>query len=59
MTTKEAIRILDRRTTIPDNDVSWEEINKAIDLAIKALEANTCDEREKGNCPFYTARGEL
>lgn len=22
-------------------------------------EENTCDEREKGNCPFYTARGDV
>lgn len=22
-------------------------------------EGKTCDEREKGNCPFYTARGDL
>ncbi len=32
---------------------------EALELAIKALEGNTCDEREKGNCPFYTARGDV
>lgn len=37
MTSEKAIRILDRRTTIPDDDASEEEINEAIDFAIKAL----------------------
>ena len=38
MTNREAIKILERRTTIPDDDASWEEIMEALDLAIKALE---------------------
>lgn len=40
MTNREAIKILERRSTIPDDDISWEEIMEAIDLAIKALEEN-------------------
>ena len=50
MTNKEAIRILDRRTTIPGDDVSWEEIDEAIDLAIRALIIQStfeCDESEE------------
>lgn len=35
------------------------EFVEATKVAIKALEENTCDEREKGNCPFYTARGDI
>lgn len=31
MTKEEAIKILDRRTTIPDNAVSWDKINEAKD----------------------------
>jgi hypothetical protein len=38
MTNKRAIEILDRRSTIPGEGVTWEEINEAIDLAIKALD---------------------
>ena len=37
MTREEAIIILDRRTTIPDDNYSWEDINEAIEIAIKAL----------------------
>lgn len=37
MTNEKAIQILDRRTTIPGDDASEEEINEAIDEAKKAL----------------------
>lgn len=37
MTREEAERILDRRTTIPGDGASEEEINEAIDFAIEAL----------------------
>ena len=37
MTREEAIRILDRRTTIPGDGFDFEQINKAIDIAIEAL----------------------
>ena len=37
MTREEAISILDRRTTIPGDGITWESINKAIDMAIAAL----------------------
>lgn len=37
MTREEAIDILDRRTTIPGDGFTWEQINEAIDMAIAAL----------------------
>lgn len=37
MTRGEAINILDRRTTIPGEGFTWEQINEAIDMAISAL----------------------
>lgn len=37
MTQQEAINILDRRTTIPGDGFTWEQINEAIDMAIAAL----------------------
>lgn len=37
MTQEEAINILDRRTTIPGDGFTWEQINEAIDMAIAAL----------------------
>lgn len=37
MTREEAINILDRRTTIPGDGFTWEQINEAIDMAIAAL----------------------
>ena len=52
MTREEAIAILDRRTTIPGDGYTYEQINEAIDLAITALrpvsreqlsEFKTCD----------------
>ena len=37
MTREEAINILERRTTIPGDGFTWEQINEAIDMAIAAL----------------------
>ena len=37
MTREEAIDILNRRTTIPGDEFTWEQINEAIDMAIAAL----------------------
>lgn len=37
MTREEAINILDRRTTIPGEGFTWDQINEAIDMAIAAL----------------------
>ena len=37
MTREEAINILDRRTTIPGDGFTYEQINEAIDMAIAAL----------------------
>lgn len=37
MTREEAINILDRRTTIPGDGFTWEQINEAINMAIAAL----------------------
>ena len=34
MTKERAIEILERRTTIPDGEYTWEQINQAIDMAI-------------------------
>ena len=39
MDKKEAIRALDRRTTIPGDGFTWEQIEEALDLAIAALRA--------------------
>ena len=47
METEKAIEILERRTTIPDEEFSFAEIMQAIDMAIKALrkEVDSYDER--------------
>lgn len=39
MTTKEAIKILERKTTIPGDGYSFDPIEQAIDMAISALRA--------------------
>ena len=57
MTNEEAIKILYVFTHVEDCDDA--QVIEAVNVAIKALEGNTCDEREKGNCPFYTARGDV
>lgn len=41
MTREEAISILDRRTTIPGDGFTWEQINEAIDMAISALNSSS------------------
>lgn len=43
MTNKEVIRILERKTTIPGDGYTWEQINEAIELAIVALRAGGKD----------------
>ncbi len=68
MTQQEAINILDRRTTIPGDGFTWEQINEAIDMAISALRpisrkqvekvwrgCKYCDE-EWGTCDPITNR---
>lgn len=47
MTRKEAIEILDRRTTIPGDDYTYEQINEAIDLALSALRPVSREQVEK------------
>ena len=47
MTREEAIDILDRRTTIPGDGFTWEQINEAIDMAISALHPITREQVEK------------
>lgn len=37
MTTEEAISILKRKSTIPDDDYCWDEIEEAFNMAIEAL----------------------
>ena len=47
MTREEAIDILDRRTTIPGDGFTWEQINEAIDMAISALRPVSREQVEK------------
>ena len=47
MTLEEAANILDRRTTIPGDGYTYEQINGAIDLAIAALRTPTREQVEK------------
>lgn len=47
MTREEAINILDRRTTIPGDGFTWEQINEAIDMAISALRPVSREKVEK------------
>ena len=41
MTRAEAIKILERRTTIPGDGYTFEQINEALDLALSALRGPT------------------
>lgn len=52
MTNERAIELLNRRTTIPDEDATDEEINEAIDKAIEALRKE--DSRKPGDWIKYT-----
>ena len=47
MTREEAIAILDRRTTIPGDGYTYEQINEAIDLALSALRPVSREQVEK------------
>lgn len=47
MKREEAIAILDRRTTIPGDGYSFDDINDAIDMAIEALRPITHEQVEK------------
>lgn len=40
MTNKEAISILERKTTIPGDGYTWEQIEEAINVAVAALKSN-------------------
>lgn len=46
MKIKTAIRILERRTTIPDDEFAFHEIMEAIDMAIDALRQIDKEEEE-------------
>lgn len=48
MKVKTAIRILERRTTIPDDEFTFPEIMEAIDMAIDALRQIDKEEEEDG-----------
>ena len=50
MTRAEAIKILERRTTIPGDGYTFEQINEALDLALSALRGPTREmvERMRG-----------
>lgn len=50
MTRAEAIKILERRTTIPGDGYTFEQINEALDLALAALRGPTREmvERMRG-----------
>lgn len=61
MTRKEAIKILERRTTIPGDGYSFEQINEAIDIAISALRSVRQEQMNKV-CKgkwIYTKKGQL
>lgn len=47
MTREEAIKILERRTTIPDAECTWEQTNQAIDTAISALRSVSREQVDK------------
>lgn len=47
MTKERAIEILERRTTIPDGEYTWEQINQAIDMAISALRSVSREQVDK------------
>lgn len=47
MTREEAANILDRRTTIPGDGYTYEQINGAIDLALAALRTPTREQVKK------------
>ena len=51
MTRAEAIKILERRTTIPGDGYTFEQINEALDLALSALRFPTREmvERMRGD----------
>lgn len=49
MTRAEAIEILERRTTIPGDGYTFEQINEALDLAIAALRGPTRELPEAGD----------
>ena len=57
MTREEAIYIL--KCLNPNGDMysadSDEEIEEALMMAIEALEQKPCEERERGECPFYAS----
>lgn len=47
MTRAEAIKILERRTTIPGDGYTFEQINEALDLALAALRGPTREMMER------------
>ena len=55
MTRAEAIAILERRTTIPGDGYTFEQINEALDLALAALRGPTREmvERMRGEWEWY------
>ena len=57
MTREEAIHIL--KCLNPNSNMysaeSDEEIEGALMMAIEALEQKPCEERERGECPFYAS----
>lgn len=58
MDRKQAVTILKRKTTIPGDGYTWEQINEAIDMAISALsrpnEPLTIEQlREMGGQPYW------
>ena len=57
MTNVEAIRHLEFIKIAGQIDAKPENINQeALNMAIKALEQTDCEERQNGQCPFYTER---
>lgn len=53
---KEAYNLLNS-----DEQIDWLGAETLLECIARGTpyEENTCDEREKGNCPFYTAKGDV
>ena len=58
MTRAEAIKILERRTTIPGDGYTFEQINEALDLALSALRGPTREQVERMRGHWVGPEGE-
>lgn len=62
MDRQQAVTILERKTTIPGDGYTWEQINKAIDMAISALsppnEPPPCYQPDGDGCAYQCYDGD-